>query len=218
MPCLAPPPPFLPFNLPPRCRAQHGQGPRFCTHPPPHPHHPLPCLSPALMHHFRHTSSPSGAVTAAEQKPRRRAATPVLLQKSLMPPALGNPLPKPPAHLWGCSAAQQPGCRASTAGGEPAPLEQPRRVLARVPAAPRHVPPWQRLPATAGILMRAGQRPASLSLLSGGLRGTSWWGGGSSTGTAASPGLLGFYLAGSWGCARLLRKLQHLPGKPRAAS
>lgn len=186
--------------------------------PPPHPHHPLPCLGPALMHHFRHTSSPSGAVTAAEQKPRRRAATPVLLQKSLMPPALGNPLPKPPAHLWGCSAAQQPGCRAGTAGGEPAPLEQPRRVLARVPAAPRHVPPWQRLPATAGILMRAGQRPASLSLLSGGLRGTSWWGGGSSTGMAASPGLLGFYLAGSWGCARLLRKLQHLPGKPRAAS
>lgn len=87
------------------------------------------------------------------------------LQKSLMPPALGNPLPKPPAHLWGCSAAQQPGCRAGTAGGEPALLEQPRRVLARVPAAPRHVPPWQRLPATAGILMRAGQRPASLSLL-----------------------------------------------------
>lgn len=187
------------------------------THPP-HPHHPLPCLGPVLMHHFRHTSSPSGAVTAAEQKPRRRAATSVLLQKSLMPSALGNALPKPPAHLWGCSAAQQPGCRAGTAGGEPAPLEQPRRVLARVPAAPRHVPPWQQLPATAGNLMRAGQRPASLSLLSGGLRGTSWWGGGSSTGTAASPGLLGFYLAGSWGCARLLRKLQHLPGKPHAAS
>lgn len=56
--------------------------------------------------------------------------------------------------------------RESRAGVAAAPAASRGACSPACPAAPCHVPPWQQLSATAGILMRAGQSLASLSPLS----------------------------------------------------
>lgn len=61
------------------------------------------------------------------------------------------------------ASSHHPGYRASTAVEEPCWCGG---CCWSMPTAPRHVPSWQQLSATAGILMRAGQSPASLNLLS----------------------------------------------------
>lgn len=76
-----------------------------------------------------------------------------------------------PPGDWGDgerASRHHPGHRAGTAVGEPCwcggcSSSSRGACSLACPAAPRHVPPWQQFSATAGILMRAGQSPASLS-------------------------------------------------------